>query len=239
MTEAGLTSRSAGVKGKLTLGEHRLYRLAFAEDNGDRDWGNVIFSDESVLSSADDEPVPVHRSQGTHYNAEYVKESARFGHVSVAVWGLISSRGIGLLHRIDGRLDGAQYLHILRHIVVPSVREMYPDEVINFQRNQSPFHKLQLLQGWLADQNEVELLDWPLCGADLSPMENVWAETKRVMAENWPDPSPASNNALWAVVLDTWEEVAQSEGYAATLVESLPRRMQMVIDSEGYWTTPY
>jgi hypothetical protein len=58
------------------------------------------------------------------------------------------------------------------------------------------------------------------------------------MAENWPDPSQASTNALWDVVLDAWEEVAQSEGYASTLVESLPRRMQMVIDSEGYWT-PY
>jgi hypothetical protein len=33
--------------------------------------------------------------------------------------------------------------------------------------------------------------------------------------------------ALWDVVLDAWEEVAHSEGYAATLVESLPRRMQM------------
>jgi hypothetical protein len=54
------------------------------------------------------------------------------------------------------------------------------------------------------------------------------------MAENWPDPSPASKNALWDVVLDAWEEVAHSEVYAATLVESLPRRMQMVIDTEGY-----
>jgi hypothetical protein len=80
----------------------------------------------------------------------------------------------------------------------------------------------------------VELLDWPPCGADLNPIENVWAGTKRVMAENWPDPSPASKNVLWDVVLDAWEEAAHSEGYAVTLVESLPRRMQMVIDSEGY-----
>jgi hypothetical protein len=58
------------------------------------------------------------------------------------------------------------------------------------------------------------------------------------MAENCPDPSPAFNNALWDVVIDAWKEVAHSVGYAATLVESLPQRMQMVIDSEGYWT-PY
>jgi hypothetical protein len=63
----------------------------------------------------------MYRSQGTRYNAEYVKESVRSGRVSVAVWGWISSRGIGLLHRIDVGLDGAQYLHILRDIMVPSV----------------------------------------------------------------------------------------------------------------------
>jgi hypothetical protein len=84
----------------------------------------------------------------------------------------------------------------------------------------------------------VELLDWPPCGADLNPIENVRPETKRVMAENCPDPSPASKNFLWDVVLDAWEEVAHSEVYASTLVESLPCSMQMVIDSEGYWT-PY
>jgi hypothetical protein len=237
MTEAGLRSRSAAVKEKLS-DEHRLYRRAFSVDNVDRDWGNVIFSDESVFSSENEGPLRVHRPQGTRYNAQYVKESARSGSVSVAVWGLISSRGIGLLHRIDGRLNGAQYFHILRDIMVPSVRDMYPDGIINFRQDQSPVHKSQLLQGWLADQNKVELLDWPPCGAELNSVENVWAETKRVMAENWPDPSPASKNALWDVVLDACEEVVHSEVYSATLVELLPRRMQMVIDSEGYWT-PY
>jgi hypothetical protein len=149
-----------------------------------------------------------------------VNDSARSGRVSVAVWGWISSRGIGFLHRTDGRLDGAQYLHILKDITVPSVREMYPEGVINFEQDQSPVHKSQLPQGWFADQNEVELLDWPPCGADLSPIENLWAETKRGMAEKWPDPSPASKNAQ-LFLLDAWEEVVHSEVYAATLVENV------------------
>jgi hypothetical protein len=120
MTEAGLRSRSTAVKEKLSE-EYRLYRLAFAKGNVDCDWGNVIFSNKSVFSSANDGPVRVYRPQGTRYNAEYVKESARSGRISVAVWGWISSCRIGLLHRIDGHLDGAQYLHILRDIMVPSV----------------------------------------------------------------------------------------------------------------------
>jgi hypothetical protein len=201
MTEAGLRSRSAAVKERLSE-EHRLYRLTFSEDNVDCDWRNVIFSDESVFSSANNGPVRVYRPQGTRYNAEYMKESARSGRVSVLVWGWISSRGIGLLHRIDGRLNRAQYLHILRDIMVPSVQETYPDRIINFQQDRSPVHKSQPLQGWLADQNEVELLAWPLCGANLNPIENVWVETKCVMAKNWPDPSLAYKNALRSVVLD-------------------------------------
>jgi transposase len=61
---------------------------------------------------------------------------------------------------------------------------MYPDGVINFQQDLIPALKSQLLQGWLADRNEVELLDWPPCGADLNTIENVWAKMKHVMAEN-------------------------------------------------------
>jgi hypothetical protein len=72
-------------------------------------------------------------------------------------------------------------------------------------------------------------------------LASLWVrlEPNRIcVAGDWPDPSPASTNALWDFVLDAWEEVTHSEGYASTLVESLPRKMQMVIDSEDYWT-PY
>jgi hypothetical protein len=93
MTEAGLRSRSAAMKKKLSE-EHRLYWLEFAEDNVDCDWGNVIFFDESVFSSANDGPVRVYRPQGTSYNVEHVKEASHSGRVSVAVWGWISSCGI-------------------------------------------------------------------------------------------------------------------------------------------------
>jgi hypothetical protein len=87
MTEAGLRSRSVAVKEKLSE-EHRLYWLAFAKDNVNCDWENVIFSDESVLSSANDGLVRVYRLQGTRYNAENVKKSAHSGHVSVVVLGM-------------------------------------------------------------------------------------------------------------------------------------------------------
>jgi hypothetical protein len=70
-----------------------------------------------------------------------------------------------------------------------------------------------------------------LGGVDRNPIKNVWAETKSIMAEKWPHPSSASENALWDVVLVACEKVAHNEGYAATLIESLPLRMQMVVDS--------
>jgi hypothetical protein len=63
--------------------------------------------------------------------------------------------------------------------MVLSVRELYPDGVINFQQDQSPVHKSQLLQGWLEDQNEVELLDSPPCGADFNNRKYIGGEETR------------------------------------------------------------
>lgn len=241
LKEAGLHSRRAAKKQKLR-DEQQLYRLAFAEDNINRDWEDVIFSDECVFSSANDGPVRVFRPTGTRHNAEYVAEAYRSGRVSVACWGWISARGLGMLHRIEpgpnGRgLTSGQYVHILENVMVPSVRVFYPDGVIYFQQDQSPVHKSRLVQEWFARQDQVELLDWPPCGADLNPIENVWAETKRTIGENWPNPQPTNADALWELISDAWDEVASSESYAATLVRSLPRRLRQVIENDGFWSS--
>ena len=242
LKSAGLNSRRAAKKQKLT-DEQRVYRLSFAEDNMHRDWSNVIFSDECVFSSANDGPVRVFRPSGTRHNAEYVAETWRSGRVSVACWGWMSACGIGMLHRIEqgrnGRgFSGEQYMHILEHVMVPSVRVLYPEGKILFQQDQSPVHKSRLVQEWFANHStEVELIDWPPCGADMSPIENVWAETKRVLNENWPTNPPTSKDALWELVSNAWDEVGSSTAYAENLVRSLPRRLRQVVENDGFWSS--
>lgn len=240
LRDAGLRSRRAAQKQKLT-DEQMVYRLAFAEENIHRDWGDVIFSDECIFSSANDGPIRVFRPPGTRHNAEYVAEAWRSGRVSVACWGWMSARGIGMLHRIDqgpnGRgLTGGQYVQILENIMVPSVRVLYPDGIIHFQQDQSPVHKSQSVQEWFARQDQVELR-LASCGADLNPIENVWAETKRTMSDNWPSSQPTNSDQLWELVSDAWDEVASSEGYAARLVRSLPRRLSRVVENGGFWSS--
>jgi transposase-like protein len=120
LKEASLRARHAAVKEVLT-DEHKLYHLAFAESNVDHKRDRVIFSDESIFSSANEGPVLVYRPQGECYNSQYMSTCTHSGHVSVHCWGWISHEGAGMLHCTEGHLDSLQYQHILQNVMLPSV----------------------------------------------------------------------------------------------------------------------
>jgi len=166
---------------ELLTDEHKLYRLAFAESNVDRKCDRVIFTDESAFTSANDGPVLVYRPQGQRYNPQYISTCKRSGRVSVNCWGWISHEGAGVLHHIEGHLDGLQYQHILHNVIVPSVRMLYPDGMIHLQQDHSSIHDSHVVQEWLSWQANVELLDWPPRMPDMNPIENMWREMKRTM----------------------------------------------------------
>jgi hypothetical protein len=44
------------------------------------------------------------------------------------------------------------------------------------------------------------------------------------MQETWPDLPPRNRDALWTLVSDAWDEVASSQRYVRSLIESMPRR---------------
>jgi hypothetical protein len=132
------------VKAVLT-DEHQLYRLAFAESSVDRQWDRVIFSAESTFSAENDEPALVYRPRGERYNSQYVSTSTHSGRVSVHCWGWILHEEAGVLNRIEEHPDGLQYKHILKHVMVPSVRVLYPDGVIQFQ-DRSSIHDSRVVQ---------------------------------------------------------------------------------------------
>ena len=60
----------------------------------------------------------------------------------------------------------------------------------------------------------------------INPIENMWSEVKRTMQETWPVLPPRNSDELWALVSDAWDEVASSQRYIRSLIESMTRRNQ-------------
>jgi len=108
----------------------------------------------------------------------------------VVVWlstvGSGSHEGAGVLHLIEGQLDGLHYQHILQNVTVPSVWMLYPDGIIHLQQDQSSIHDSRVVQERVARQADVELLDWSWRAPDMNPIEKMWSEVKRTMQETWP-----------------------------------------------------
>lgn len=228
----GLHARRAAIKEDLTE-NHKVDRLAFAEANIDRVWNRVIFTDEKVFSSSNDGPRLVYRPEGTRYDPQYVVNSHRMGHVTVNCWGWLCRDTIGELHRIEGRLNSQKYLDIMRYVMLPAVRNVFDDGIVEIQQDHSAVHDSHLVQTWFAEEPNVELVDWVPRASDLNPIENLWAEVTRTLQENWPDPPPRRSDDLWELVLNAWEDIAQGQRFVAALVDSMPRRLQAVINANG------
>ena len=89
--------------------------------------------------------------------------------MSVNCWEWISHKGAGVLHRIEDKLDGQQYQHILQNVMVPSVRMLYPDGIIHLQDNS--IHDSRVVQECLSRLAYVELLEWLPRRPDMNPIE--------------------------------------------------------------------
>ena len=57
------------------------------------------------------------------------------------------------------------------------------------------------------------------------------------MQETWPILPPRNSDELWAFVLETWYEVASSQHYSQSLIESMTRQLKSVVEAEGFWTS--
>jgi hypothetical protein len=79
-------------------------------------------------------------------------------------------------------------------------------------------------------------------GADMNPIENLWgllvvALNKSRNEQGLPFHARDANGAdeLFALVNSEWQKLMHNESYIESLIESLPRRLQEVINEEGGW----
>ena len=230
LNKHGLTGRSLAKKPLLTK-RHQKTRLDLAKKYQNwtqEDWRRVLWSDESKIN--------IHGSDGRRWTWRRRGQQLRQKHVTqtvkhdkcVMVWGCFSSAGVGEIFIIEDTLNSARYIRILSSFMLPSARQLIGKNFV-FQQDNDPKHTAKNTKAWLKDKN-IECLDWPAQSPDLNPIENLWAELKKkIRAKNLKNISE-----LTSCLKECWSSI--SEEYCKKLVDSMPNRIDQVINNKGLWT---
>lgn len=216
--------------------KNRIRRLEFANMYKDKDlefWRSVIWSDESPYCLIYKGKERVWRRPGERYLPECMCATLKHDK-KVNVWGCFNAYGVGNLYRIEGIMDSAVYLDILNRQLVPSIhtlRQLAPGKKYIFQQDNDPKHTANVTKEWLA-RKKLPMLVWPSQSPDLNPIENLWGHLDRQVMDRRPN----SEEELYNILEEGWK--ALSVTYLTKLVDSMPRRIQAVIDNNG-WATKY
>lgn len=215
--------------------KHIAKRIQFAKTHVHRplqDWRNILWTDESkiVLYGSPGSREYVRRPPNAEYVPRYTRKTVKHGGSSIMVWGSFSYHGVGPIYRINGVMDQHVYVDILQGTMLPYAEEEMPIRWV-FQQDNDPKHTSKKAKEWFR-VNNISVLDWPPQSPDLNPIENLWADVKKMVAAS----KPTNNNQLWITVETAWKSIPLERCQA--LVDSMKRRCEAVISNKGS-TTKY
>ena len=98
-----------------------------------------------------------------------------------------------------------------------------------FSRTEPLCHPSKVFFEWFRERPNITLIDWPGNSPDLNPIENCWAWMKAQL-ENC---KATSIPLLKVEILRLWTLKMDDSQYLRNLVESMPRRLQAVLESGG------
>lgn len=194
-------------------------------------WRHVLFSDESrFLLHRVDGRLRVRREVGQRFQEDCVSGTIAHGGGSVHVWGGIHYGGRTNLVVLHGNVNADSYRQVLETEMVPYARAHFGRNFV-FQHDNAPAHHARRLQHYL-EEEEIEQLPWPPYSPDLNPIEHCWDALGHTVHQR--DVQPTNLAELEEALMQEW--AALSQRYINKLVESLPRRIQAVIQARGGYT---
>lgn len=226
----GYNARRPAQKPMLTR-RHRHERLAWAAQWRDltvNHWNHVIFADESrYLLHRTDGRVRVRRLVGERFHDDCVQETVAHGGGSVHVWGAMHAGGKSQLVVLEENVNGVRYRDILQQHMLPWARATFGDNFA-FQDDNAPPHRARVTTNFLEEEG-VQMRPQPAKSPDVNPIEHLWDELQRAVDQR--DVKPATLHDLAAALIEEWEILPAER--LQNLVNSMPRRLQAVINSRG------
>lgn len=159
-------------------------------------------------------------------------------------WGAIVGRNRSSLFPLLGDPDSARGGITARRIL-SCLQEQLPtiaEPGMIYVQDNAPTHTARIVRNWLhsfAQENGLELLDWPPYSPDLNPIENLWKTLKERICKRYPELSEMPKNdeslqRLCEAAVEIWEEIESS--MIKNLVRSMRRRLAAVIAAHGWYT---
>ena len=196
---------------------HKKKRVEWCRQNLNRNWSNVVFTDESY--------VRLFASTLKLWSKSRPKAKTYAHPPQVLIWAGISAQGTTPVKIDCGSVDQFRYQDILQECLIETMSTLYPDGFLLMHDNAKP-HIAKTTMSWL-EHNGIEVLDWPPMSPDLNPIENLWAIIKKRIEKL--DPSTKSD--LKEVIEEIWNGIDHE--LIKSLIKSMKKRLQECIAKEG------
>ena len=131
---------------------------------------------------------------GEEFSRECLKPTVKHERGKIMVWGCVSGAGgMGILKRVEGKVDAEVYYHILRHQMAPTMTRQGGRKSFNFMQDNAPVHTAKKINDFL-ERNGYDVLDDPAQSLDLSSLENIWWAIEKALLDK---PLPSNGDALF------------------------------------------
>ncbi|GFT58556.1 transposable element Tcb2 transposase [Trichonephila clavipes] len=137
----------------------------------------------------------------------------------------MSVGGVGELAFIDGIMDKHVYLGILKDNLEKSASKLGLGSGFIFQQDNDLKHTAKIVQLYLLYHCKKQLHT-----PALNAIENLWSQLEKAVHEH----EITSKGVLKKVLREEWAKLSVET--TKTQVESMPRRLQDVIQAKGYAT---
>lgn len=184
----------------------RLYK-----DYTSRNWEDVIWSDECYVYLGDDRGrVYVTRRADEEYDEDCLVPTFKQSAVRVMVWGCIMKGRKGPLIVLEypgGKGGGMNSVRYQEQVLDGVLRDFFAEmksekPQLKFQQDNAPSHRSKSTMKWFKESG-IPLLFHPPSSPDLSPIEPVWHELKKVLRA-LPH-LPTTIQELRAAILSVWD----------------------------------
>ncbi len=139
---------------------------------------------------------------------------------------MVCAYGMGSLHVLEGTMNAERYIKVLEQHMLPSRRRVFQGRPCVFQQDNAKPHTAAITTAWLCSR-QVQVLNWPACSPDLSPIENIWRIIKRKIRLR----RPQTLQQLETYIRQEWDKIPTPR--LQKLITSMPRRLQTVLKRRG------